>query len=203
MATKRRHVMTPARQAALRKAQKAAAQARRRHRLARNRGHAPKWANRGEGVTGLKKNFVPYVRANKRSQTGGFNVGTIIPGTRKRIVIGGYTRLENTSKNGFINTALGNVGKSIAPSGSGRRKVMDFFKKNVSISNPAIRARVGGAEARLSTSRGAGPTIVIRRGRHKISEEASRKAIKRYDAHARKLHAKRQSKPRAQRRNRG
>lgn len=197
---KRPHVMTPARWAALRKAQAASVRSRKRARLARNRGRAPKRANRGEGFSGLKKNLVPYVRANKRSQTAGFNVGTIIPGTNKRIVFGGYSRFENTNKKNFIDTAIGNVGKKVAPKGSKARSVLDYFKKNVTVTNPALRTTFGKAEARISTSRGAGPTLVIRRGRHKISQEASRKAIKRYDTYARKLHARKKSKPRPQRR---
>lgn len=200
MAAKRRHVMTPARKAALRKAQMAAVRAKRRAHLARNKGHAPKPENRGIGIKGVKQNFVPYVRANKRSQTGGFNVGTIIPGTRKRIVVGGYTRLENTHKHNFLDTALGSVSSKVAPRNSNRRKVMDFFKKNVTVTNPALRASIGKAEVRMGTSRGAGTTIVVRRGRHKVSQNASMKAIKRYDTHARKLNAKRAGKPRPQRR---
>jgi hypothetical protein len=202
MAGKRRHVMTPARQAALRKAQLASVRAKKRARLGRNRGRAPKRANRGEGFAGLRKNLVPYVRVNKRSQTGGFNVGTIIPGTNKRIVFGGYSRFENTNKKNFIDTALGNIGAKVAPRNSRTRSVFDYFKRNVTVTNPALRAKVGGAEVRLSTSRGAGPTIVLRRGRHKVSQQGSRKAIKRYDTNARKLNARRVSKPRQQRRNR-
>ena len=200
MAAKRRHVMTPARTAALRKARLASIRSRKRMRLARNKGRAPKRANRGEGVSGLKKNFIPYVRVNKRSQTGGFNVGTILPGTNKRIVIGGYTRFENTNKKNFIDTALGNVGAKVAPKGSKQRSIVDYFKKNVSVTNPAVRATFGNAQVRLGTSRSAGPTIIVRRGRHKVSQNGSRKAIKRYDTQARKLNARRTSKPRPQRR---
>lgn len=198
--TKRRHVMTPARKIALRKAQLAAVKAKRRAHMARNKGHAPKPANRGIGVKGLKQNFIPYVRANKRSQTGGFNVGTIIPGTNKRIVVGGYTRIENTRKSNFLDTALGSAGSKAAPRGSRQRKAIDFFKKNVTVTNPAVRANLGKAEVRLGTSRGAGATVIVRRGKHKNSQIASMRAIKRYDTHARKLHARKTSKPRPQRR---
>lgn len=197
---KRRHVMTPARKMALRKAQLAAVRAKKRARYARNKGHAPKPSNRGVGVSGLTKNFIPYARVNKRSQTGGFNVGTIIPGTGKRIVVGGYTRLENTHKHGMLDVALGNISSKIAPRGSSRRKVMDFFSKNVNVTNPAVRASLGNTQIRVGTSRGAGPTLIVRRGRHKTSQQASQKAIKRYDTYARKINARRVSKPRPQRR---
>lgn len=201
MAAKRVHVMTPARKAALKKAQAAAIRSRRRYRLSKNRGHAPKASNRGIGVSGLKKNFTPYVRANKRSQTTGFNVGTIIPGTGKRIVFGGYSRVENTHRHNSLDMMIDRATSSIAPKGSRQRNAMKFLKKNVAVSNPAIRAKIGGAEVRLGTSRGAGPTIIVRRGRHKVSENASRKSIKRYDTQARKIHGRKRGKPRAQRRN--
>ena len=201
MAAKRRHVMTPARKAALRKAQLAAAKSRRRYMLTKNKGHAPKEANRGTGLSGLKKNTIPYVRVNKRSQTTGFNAGTIIPGTGKRIVIGGYSRIENTHRHNALDGMVDGFVSKIAPRGSKARKVMDYLTKNVNVTSPAVRARLGKAEVRLGTSRGAGPTIIVRRGRHKISQRGSMTAIKRYDTQGRKLHAKRQGRPRAQRRN--
>ena len=201
MAAKRVHVMTPRRRAALRKAQIAAAKSRKRYRMTRNKGRAPKAFNRGQGFMGLAKNTIPYVRVNKRSQTTGFNAGTIIPGTGKRVVIGGYSRLENTHRHNALDTMLGNFASKIAPKNSRTRTVMNYFKKNVSVTNPALRARVGGAEVRLGTSRGAGPTIIVRRGRHSVSQNGSMKAIKRFDTQARKLKARRASKPRRQRRN--
>ncbi len=194
------HVMTPARQAALRKARLAAIRSKRLKRLSRNRGRAPKRENRGEGFSGLVRNTVPYVRANKRSQTTGFNAGTIIPGTNKRIVFGGYTRFENTNRKNTIDNFIGKIGSSLAPKGSRTRSVVNYFKKNVSVTNPALRAKLGGAEVRLGTSRGAGPTIILRRGKHKVSESASRRSIKRYDTQARKLHARKARKSRPQRR---
>lgn len=199
---KRVHVMTPARKAALRKAQLAAYRSKKRAKLARNRGRAPKAANRGIGLAGLKKNTIPYVRVNKRSQTTGFNAGTIIPGTHKRIVIGGYSRIENTNRANAFDAMMVGLTNKVTPKNSRRGKIFGFFKQNVKVSKPAVRASLGGAEARLSTSRGAGTTLVIRRGRHKISQVASSRAINRYDTHARKLHARRRKKPRAQRRNR-
>ena len=200
MATKRTHVMTPARKAALRKAQLASVRARRIKRASRNRGHAPKRSNRGEGFTGLKKNFIPYVRVNKRSQTIGYNTGTIVTGSNSRVVYGSYVRRENINKKNGVDKRIQEFMGTVAPKNTRRGKARAYVKKNVVITNPAVRAKVRGGEVRLSTSRGAGPTIVVRRGRHKVSEQASRKAIKRYDTHARKLHAKRQGKPRPQRR---
>lgn len=186
----------------IKKAQEANRRRGRLLRMTKNRGKAPSRKNRGEGLKGIKKNVVPYVRANKRSQTAGFNTGTIIPFTRKRIVFGGYARLENTTKNNAFDKMLSKAADQIAPNGTRAGKIRNYFNKNVTIANPAIRAAVGGAEVRLGTSRGAGPTIILRRGRHKTSRQASYKAIKRYDTHIRKIHAARAKKkrPRPQRR---
>lgn len=199
------YVFTPARQRALAKARAASVASRKRRRAMRNRGKAPKASNRGIGVKGIRKNTVPYVRANKRSQTLGANAGTIIPGTGKRLVIGGYARIENTSKKNAVDNALRGIGNSVFPRGTKRGLAKKYFRDNVTVTNPAMRAKVGGAEVRLGTSRGSGPTVILRRGKHKVSQNAARKAIKRYDTQARKLNAKRQGKPRPQRRraNRG
>ena len=196
---------TPGQWAAIRKAQAASVRARRKIRLAnpKNRGRAPKRVNRGIGVAGAKRNFTPYIRVNKRSQTIGYNTGTIIKGTNRRIVTGKYVRIETTTKKTPLDTALGNVMKKVAPQGTKRGYTRDYFKKNVVVTNPAIRAVVGrNAEVRLGTSRKAGPTIIVRRGKHKISEQAAKRAIRRYDTNARKLNSKKKvSKPRPQRRN--
>lgn len=198
-------VRTAAQRAASRRNIKIAQEARRRMRANRNRGKAPSRRNRGEGFLGLRRNFVPYIRINKRSQTIGYNTGTYIKGTNKRVVTGRYIRLENATKKNGIDRSLAALGNSIAPRGTRRGTFRNYVKNNVTVTNPALRAGMGGAEVRVSTSRGAGPTVVLRRGRHKVSRQASRKAIKRYDTHARKLNAKRQPKPRPQRRkaNRG
>ena len=191
---------TPAQWAALRKAQQVSAFNRKARAAMRNRGKAPSRKNRGIGKTGFKKNSTPYIRVNKRSQTIGVNAGSIIS-QNKRLVMGGYVRVENINKKGAIDRSLKKAGNIIAPRHTQRRKLKNYLKRNVSVTNPALRAKMGGAEVRLGTSRGAGPTVILRRGKHKVSQEASRKAIKRYDTHARKLNAKKQSKPRPQRRN--
>lgn len=192
---------SPAQRAALRKAQLASVRSRRRKRAMRNRGKAPRKENRGVGFAGIKVNFVPYIRVNKRSQTVGYNTGAYIKGTNSRFVTGQYIRREyGNKKDNPIDQTLRKAGLKVAPKNTTRRKAVNYFKKNVVITNPAIRATIGGSQARLSTSRNAGPTVVLRRGKHKVSRQASVRAIKRYDTHARKLNAKRQSKPRPQRR---
>lgn len=195
-----KRVATPAQLAALAKARRVAAANRRRRAALRNRGKAAKKSNRGQGFKGLKSNFIPYVRANKRSQTIGYNAGTYVLGTNKRIVTGQYVRVETAGKKTAIDRGISYLTDAALPYGTKRRKVRNYLKNNVTVTNPAVRAAVGGAEVRLGTSRRAGPTVIVRRGRHKISQQASRKAIKRYDTHARKLHSQRKSKPRPQRR---
>ena len=196
---------TAAQTAASKRNIKLAQAARARGYLWRNHGKASTRANRGEGKKGLKANFVPFVRTNRRGTTVGYNVGTYIPGTNKRFVRSSTYRVENaTKKPNAIDRALARATDIVAPRGTRRGAARKYVKNNVIFSNPAFRAALGpNAQIRLGTSRGAGPTIIVRRGRHKISQQASRKAIKRYDTNARKINAKRASKPRPQRRKAG
>lgn len=155
---------------------------------------------RGVGVKGLKANTVPYVRANKRSQTVGVNAGTILPGTNKRIVIGGYARIESTTRETAVDRALKAKVAVIAPSGSRRGRVAGALRKNLDIKNPAVRASAGGAQVRLGTSRGAGPTVIVRRGKHRIPQTKSKTGVQKYDARMASIAGKRAKAPRAQRR---
>lgn len=183
------YVFTPARRAALDKARKARKKKSRRI-------YSSNPVTRGQGKSGLLKNTVPYLRANKRSQTGGFNAGTILPGTGKRIVFGGYVRVENVNRKGAIDRALAKAGSKAMPYGTTRGKVRKYLKNNVTITNPAIRANVGKHQARLSTSRGAGPTITLRRGKHKTPLAKSRAGVKRYDQRMRSIAGKKAGRKR-------
>lgn len=182
------HVMTPARWAALRKAQLAAQRAnkgkkRSARAVNRNRRHygAKTNKNRGSGTPGLKKNFTPYVRVNKSSQTVGANTGTIIPFTGKRVAFGFYTRLESTNrKNNVVDAAIRGASRSLAPAGSKTGAVAAWLKKNVRIETPATRVALGSSQVRLGTSRRAGPTVIVRRGAHKTMESKSYAGIKKY-----------------------
>jgi hypothetical protein len=193
---------SPAQRAAIKKAQLASIKSARRRRLSRNRGRAPKAGNRGVGLAGLKQNFTPYIRVNKNSQTVGFNSGTIRKSGRSRVVYGVYRRVEAVDKkNNPVDKTFRAISNQLAPKNTRRGKARAYVKKNVVITNPALRVAVGSGEARLSTSRRAGPTIVVRKGSHNKSLSASRKSIKRYDTQMRKVKARKQSKPRPQRRN--
>lgn len=194
-----RYVQTPARLAASRAN---IAKARKARRRKSHRKYSTNPVARGQGKSGLIKNTVPYVRVNKRSQTGGFNAGTVIPGTGKRIVFGGYVRLENTSGKSGVDKLFGKAANAVAPYGSTRGKVRKYLRNNVQITNPAIRANVGGHQARLSTSRNAGPTITFRRGSHKTPLTASRNGVKAYDRRMRSIAGTKVGRPQRRRRKR-
>ena len=177
------YVMTPARKAALRKAQLASARARRGKKKPTTRriyGHDP--IKRGVGVAGLAKNATPYARINKRSGTVGVNTGTIIPFTNKRISFGGYLRLENRNKNkNPIDRLQSRALNKIARPGTKAGAVRAWTSKNVTVKAPGIRANVGGAQVRLGTSRGAGATLIVRRGSHKAVQTKSKSGINAYN----------------------
>lgn len=96
---KRKHVMTAARRAALRKAQIASA-AKRHARAARKK---PTVRVGRRGVTSKSTSaFQPNLRISRRSQTISTHAGVVIPGTNRRLVAGGYVRLENIKKRSSI-----------------------------------------------------------------------------------------------------
>ncbi|AAN02070.1 head maturation protease [Mycobacterium phage Barnyard] len=146
-------------------------------------------SGRGRGVSGFKANFVPYARVNKRSQTAGFNAGTVVT-KRKRVVVGAYVRVESTTHRTTADKIAGKAASKVLPIHTRRGKAARAFKRNFSVNNPALRATAGNAQARLSTSRGAGPTIVIRRGKHKTPQAKSAAGIKKYDTRMRAISGK-------------
>lgn len=149
---------------------------------------------RGVGIAGLKKNTTPYLRANKHSQTLGTNTGTIIPFTGKRVAIGSYIRLENTSRKNALDATLGRVGNKVAPKGTRRGSARKWFRESVRVDNPGLRANVGGAQVRLGTSRNSGPTVILRRGKHKTFEKKSRNGIRIYDTRMTKIKKRRKQR---------
>lgn len=188
------YVMTPARAAALRKAQLASARARKGRRLAGRRHYSSNPAARGQGVAGLRRNVTPYARINKSSSTIGVNTGTVIPFTKKRIAFGGYFRVENTNKRTAVDRFISKGANAIAPRGSTLGNVRQWAGKNVHIDNPAIRANIGGAQVRLGTSRRAGPTLIIRKGKHQARFTKSKSGIKRYNKRMRTITPKKKSR---------
>lgn len=197
------YVFTPARQAAWRKAVAASAAKRRGTRRPRaRRRYSSNPVKRGQGYTGLRKNFTPYVRLNKRSQTIGYNTGTVIPGTGKRIAFGNYVRLESTNKrNNPVDRAFDKVSSRFATSGK-PAAVKRYFRDNVEIKNPAVRANIPGGQLRLGTSRGGGMTLIARRGKHKALERKARSGVRKYDTRMKTIAGLKARKPRPQRRGR-
>jgi hypothetical protein len=158
--------------------------------------------SRGTGLSGLKRNTVPYARANVRGTTVGVNAGTIIPGTSKRIVLGGYGRIETARKQTRIESSIAGKKAKMIPTGSKRAKAYNLARRHRLIpSKPATRINIAGSQARLGTSRKGGPTVIVRRGGHKVSTAASKKGIQRYDKRMSTIAGKKVKKPRPQRRN--
>jgi hypothetical protein len=148
----------------------------------KKRGGSQGRSTRPTGFKGLKRSTIPYARVNKRSQTVGVNAGTIIPGTKKRIVGGAYLRVESTTRHTTADRVAGKAVKSVFPKGTRRGKAAGFLRKNLSVNNPAIRGTTPkGNSIRLGTSRGAGPTVIVRRGRHKTSQSKSVAGVQRYN----------------------
>lgn len=201
------YVFTPARARALARAREKARLANiargkaTRSRMRRHYSGNPQ--SRGQGISGLKKNFVPYARVNKSSGTGGFNAGTIIPGTGKRIVFGGYSRVETTNKVTAIDRMVSKKARKLMPNGTARGDARNFWNKNIFFDNPTVRANVGKAQVRLGTSRRGGPTVIIRKGRHKVVQMKTYGGTKRYNRRMRTIQRAKdraKKKPRPQRR---
>lgn len=161
-------------------------------------------AGRGVGISGLRRNTIPYARVNKRSSTIGVNAGTIIPGTSKRIVVGGYGRIESTNKHTAVDKAIAGRKAKVIPVGSRRHKVAgkahSFLSAHGLTKNPALRGNIAGSQARLGTSRKGGPTVIVRRGSHRTMQSKSRAGIQRYDRRMATIAGRKASKPRPQRR---
>lgn len=151
--------------------------------------------NTGVTIKGVKLpiHFVPYVRVNKRSQTIGHNTGTkVIPRTGgRRIVTGGYFRVESTKKKTAVDRFVDKSSAKIFPGGTRRGKAVAYARKNFSVSSPAVRGSVGNAQVRLGTSRGAGPTIIVRRGKHKTAQPKSQSGVNKYNTQVGKVAGKR------------
>jgi hypothetical protein len=177
------------------------------------------------GAAGLKRNFKPYVRVNKRSQTIGWNTGTRVTGRTSRVSTGWYVRREQTAKytgldklvnRGFTSRA----GRAVIPKGSKRAGAVAAIRTHVHVSTPAVRVQFGqrvnsegkvvkrGVQARLGTARPygksrTGPTLVITRGTHKTSALRSFKGMQKYDNRMSQIAGKKAGKakrPRRQRR---
>ena len=159
------------------------------------------YISRGYGLKGLKRNTIPYARVNVRHATVGVNAGTVIPGTGKRVVLGGYVRVETARKYTKVESAIAGRKAKAIPVGSKRAKAYAIARRHKLIpKNPATRIGISGSQARLGTSRKGGPTVIVRRGPHKVSRKKSRSAIAKYDRRMRTISGKKVKKARPQRR---
>lgn len=149
---------------------------------------------RGVGIRGLKRNTVPYARFSTSGTTVGFNSGTILPGRNKRIVAGSYLRVEHVDLYGRQHIATNTLlAKPKA------RKVIKLFglEKRVKAATKVARAKapkkvvdalggtkvdIGGAQARITSSRKYNPTITVRRGPHKVGFKKSNKGIREFNS---------------------
>lgn len=141
----------------------------------------PKVSSHGKS-TARNSGVIPYARVNKRSQTIGFNAGSKVPGTKKRVVAGGYLRVESTTRHTTADKIAGKAARKVFPTGSRRGRAVGYLRKNVGLNNPALRATTPkGNSIRLGTSRGAGPTIIVRKGSHKTAQSKSAIGVQKYN----------------------
>jgi hypothetical protein len=182
-------------------------------------------SKRGVGISGLKRNTVPYARFSTSGTTLGFNAGTIIPGFHRRIVFGGYGRVEHedmyarqkVASNVLLARSMGGTvvrrffgGQAgLAPQ---MNKYMSRAQKAAVRQGPKGLAEVlagkrmdingGKLQARFTSTRKYNPTITIRRGRHKVSSNLSHKGSVSFARHIEVLNQKRDRsyKPRPARR---
>lgn len=170
---------------------------------------------RGVGLRGLARNTVPYARFSTSGTTVGVNAGTILPGRRRRIVVGGYARVEHVdmykrqvaasaalNTKGAFNRAWNTLGLNEVPAAVRMRKAAKRqVPKTVSDVMAGTRVTAGPAQVRFTSSRKYNPTITVRRGRHKVAYRTSAKGIRAYNKHFERLDRKKaMKKPRPQRR---
>lgn len=142
--------------------------------------------------TARNSGTIPYARVNKHSQTIGFNRGQVIPGGRRRVVVGAYARIEKTNRNNAVDRVVRRVGGGVFPTGTRRRKAASYLRKNVRFNNPALRATTpAGNQVRLGTSRGVGPTIIVRKGSHKTAQPKSALGVQKYNTRMSNIAGKR------------
>lgn len=148
---------------------------------------APKAKGSTKGGSNRNSGFIPYARFNKRSQTAGFNRGAKIT-KHHRVVVGSYVRIESTRRHTATDKIAGKAAGRIFPKGTRRGRAASAFKSNFSINNPALRGTTKkGNTIHLGTSRGAGPTVVVRRGRKRTSQAKSAAGVRKYDTRMRAI----------------
>lgn len=149
---------------------------------------------------------VPYARGSLRSGTVGVNAGTPLT-SKARLSFGGYVRLEKTQTGKLEKkiaqtheTTVNAIVKKISPS----RKMDPFVRESIrQVSRAQINKRIGGqvripgtdtAHARVGTSRYGLPSVVIRKGRSRVSSGKRNDGIADFNDRMRNLQAGRKVK---------
>lgn len=146
----------------------------------------------GRWTAGKKIAAVPYARASLRSQTVGINAGTNL--TRKyRVSVGGYARIERRQAT-LVESAIRNTNdravKGLVNKISPSEKLDPLVEAGVRKAQQRIIRKVTGgqhnigrnASARVGTSRVGLPSVVIRKGSHKVSDKSRNAGIDKYKA---------------------
>jgi hypothetical protein len=179
---------------------------------------------RGVGLVGLKKNTVPYARLSTAGTTVGFNAGTILPGSRRRVVFGAYGRIEHEdmyarqkiASNVLISKSLaGTIANRLMGGGATGRRATQYMTRaqraiirqgpkglTEVLAGKRMDVAGGRVQARFTSTRKYNPTVTVRRGRHKVSPNLSHKGSVSYARHIEVLNQRkdRKYKPRPARR---
>lgn len=141
------------------------------------------------GAKTSRVSAVPYARVSPRSVTGGINAGTKL-GSKHRIVVGGYARIERTTTT--------NTEKQIKQALDNASPLAKFGLKKIM----SKQAKIGNnASAHLGTSSSGLPSVIIRKGISKVPGDKRAKGIEKFNAAmARNAAGKKVKKSRPQRR---
>lgn len=136
---------------------------------------------------------VPYARGSLRSGTVGVNAGTNVS-SKARVSFGGYVRLERTQTSKLEKkiaqtheTTVNAIVKKISPNEKMDPAIRSAIRQ---VSRAQINKRIGGqvrvpgtqsAQARLGTSRYGLPSVVVRKGRSRVSTKDRRSGINEFN----------------------
>jgi hypothetical protein len=145
----------------------------------------------GRWTAGRRVSAVPYARASLRSQTAGINAGANVS-RNYRVSLGGYARIERRTPS-VVESAVKNkndkvvqgIAKRLSPSQNLEPLVEAGVRK---AQRKALQKVLGGqhkvgsnAYARVGTTRGGLPSLVLRRGSSKVGKSKRNTGIEQYD----------------------
>ncbi len=175
--------------------------------------HNPDGVAFGDGKKSKNVNIVPYARKSLSSTTGGVNAGLNVSKTH-RVSSGFYFRVERrtpTKLEKGLKEAdrklFSGIAARIAPKQyqestthllqAGRSKLVN---KHITKQVKVIPVGRAGGYGRITTSRQGIPTLTVRAGKAKVSDEKRRKGIDSYNRAATKFKSNQPKKKRAARR---